>query len=157
MIHSRTCRPLLLSAAFAASTTLAGGDPVASLGTNQAQPYGTYLVDGSGRTLYMFTADQRGQGAAAAVSNCYEACAKAWPPVVAQGQTKVGPKLQQDLVGTIARRDGTRQVTYGGWPLYYYVRDRGAGSVTGQDVHSFGGEWYLVGPSGSKIEKTKGK
>lgn len=146
----------MLATAFAASAALAGGEPGPTIAAAQAQPYGTYVVDGQGRALYMFTADQRGQGAGEAVSNCYDACAKAWPPLTVRGKPQVGPQLQQGLVDTIQRRDGTRQVTYGGWPLYYYVRDQGPGAVTGQDVHGFGGEWYLVGPGGSKIEKTKG-
>ena len=44
------------------------------------------------------------------------------------------------------------QVTYNGWPLYYFVKDKQAGEATGQDVKGFGGEWYLVKPQGTKLE-----
>jgi predicted lipoprotein with Yx(FWY)xxD motif len=114
----------------------------------QQEPYGAYLTDAEGRTLYLFTADTQGQSSA-----CYDACADAWPPLLADNEPSVAaPSLDAALLGTIERRDGSMQVTYNGWPLYYYQRDEGAGQVTGQDIHSFGGEWYLVSPQGETIE-----
>lgn len=118
--------------------------------TATKQPYGQYLTDASGRTLYMFMADEQGKGASA----CYDACAQAWPPALAgQGGPEAGPNVKKDMLGTFERRDGSRQLTYNGWPLYYFVKDRGPGDVTGQDVEAFGGEWYLVAPDGSVNRK----
>ncbi|MEC9482438.1 MAG: hypothetical protein UMU75_03820 [Halomonas sp.] len=145
----------LLAAVLAFSgTALAQSNDNVTLTAEQTQGYGTYVADSDGRTLYMFTTDTQGQGESQASSTCYDQCADAWPPLtVAGGNPQVSDQLQQDLLGTFQRKDGTTQVTYGGWPLYYFVKDQGPGSVTGQDVHGFGGEWYLVAPDGSKNEQ----
>ena len=55
-------------------------------------------------------------------------------------------------IGTITRTDGTKQVTYKGHPLYYYVKDKDHGDAYGQGVKSFGAAWYVLGPSGNKID-----
>lgn len=120
----------------------------ARVAVEQQEPYGTYLTDADGRTLYLFTADTQGQSSA-----CYDACAEAWPPLLAMGEpTAAASAVDGGMLGTIERRDGSMQVTYNGWPLYYYREDQGAGEVTGQDIHSFGGEWYLVSPQGTQLE-----
>jgi predicted lipoprotein with Yx(FWY)xxD motif len=119
----------------------------------QSDLYGAYLANAAGRTLYMFTADQQSNGKGKAVSNCYDACAKAWPPLLTGKKPEAGEQVQVLLLGTVQRKDGTRQVTYNGWPLYYFSRDKGAGETTGQDVHGFGGEWYLVTPKGTKAKE----
>lgn len=142
-------------AAGLAGTAAAQSGEQVRLKATQSDVYGSYVTDAQGRTLYLFTTDTRGEGGSMPASSCYDACAKAWPPLTAKAQPEVGDQLQQDLVGTYQRKDGQTQVTYGGWPLYYYVKDQGAGSVTGQDKHGFGGEWYLVAPDGSKNEKQK--
>ncbi|HVS62654.1 MAG TPA: hypothetical protein VMT85_04015, partial [Thermoanaerobaculia bacterium] len=114
-------------------TTMGG----ARLATAQREPYGAYLTTGDGRALYMFTADSAGE------SNCYDVCAEAWPPLLSDGEPQVPAGLRQELLGTLQRRDGSTQVTYGGWPLYTYAQDAGPDSIEGQDVHGSGGEWYL--------------
>lgn len=135
---------------------LAGGSALAQdaaqLTVATSEQYNDYVADGDGRALYMFTADQQGRGEQKATTNCYDACAEAWPPLTTTDDPQVGEGLQQDLLGTIERRDGAMQVTYGGWPLYYFVQDQGPGQVTGQDKHGFDGEWYLVSPDGTKNE-----
>lgn len=110
------------------------------LKVEKSDQYGAYLTDTAGRALYLFTADQQGKGDVKAASNCSDACATAWPPLVTDAQPKAGDKVQSDLLGTIQRQDGSTQVTYNGWPLYYFSRDQGPGQTTGQDVHGFGGE-----------------
>lgn len=125
------------------------------LKATQSDTYGSYVTDGEGRTLYLFTTDTQGEGGSTAESSCNDACAKAWPPLTTEGEPEVGGQLEQDLVDTFEREDGKTQVTYGGWPLYYFVKDQKAGDVTGQDKHGFGGEWYLLAPDGSKNEKQK--
>ena len=52
-------------------------------------------------------------------------------------------------MGTTARTDGTTQVTYNGWPLYYWIKDQKPGDATGQDV---GGVWYVLSPTGEEVE-----
>jgi predicted lipoprotein with Yx(FWY)xxD motif len=109
---------------------------------------GRYLVDASGRALYLFEADRGASG-----STCFGACAQAWPPVITSGlPSALSAEIDGTKLGTIARPDGTLQATYAGWPLYYYVKDRAAGDTTGQDLMDFGAEWYLVSPAGQKLE-----
>ena len=46
------------------------------------------------------------------------------------------------------RDDGTLQVTYNGWPLYYYLGDMEAGVATGQGL---GDNWYVLDATGTAI------
>jgi predicted lipoprotein with Yx(FWY)xxD motif len=107
--------------------------------------YGRILVDGSGRALYLFTREN------SAKPRCYGGCAAAWPVFHARGKVHAGSGADAALIGTTRRRDGRRQVTYAGHPLYYYVTDRKPGQVTCQDVVEFGGTWLVVAPSGRAI------
>src|SRR5687767_6878056 len=86
--------------------------------------YGRMLVDGKGRALYLFTKEGGPK------ARCYGACAEAWPVFYARGKLRAGKGAVGDLIGTTRRRDGRRQVTYNGHPLYYYVTDRKSGEVT---------------------------
>ncbi|MBC5991566.1 COG4315 family predicted lipoprotein [Pontibacter cellulosilyticus] len=115
------------------------------LETRTSEGLGTYLTDGSGRSLYLFKADTSMN------STCYDACAQAWPPLMAQGTPTAGDGVNASLIGTIERKGDGMQVTYNGWPLYYYVKDQGAGQTTGQDVKGFGAEWYLISPQGKEV------
>jgi predicted lipoprotein with Yx(FWY)xxD motif len=136
---------LLSGAAYAAGEAMIQSETKA--------PFGAYLADGSGRSVYLFTADK------GSVSSCYGACAAAWPPVLASASGKVaaGPGVTAGTLGTTARRDGTHQLTYDGRPLYYFSADQAAGSTAGQDIHHFGGEWYLVSPQGREVEASAAK
>jgi predicted lipoprotein with Yx(FWY)xxD motif len=109
-------------------------------------PLGQILVDGSGRTLYLFEADK------ASMSSCYGDCASVWPPLIAKGTLGGGVGINQSLLSTTTRKDGTREVTYNGHPLYYFVSDRQAGDTTGQAISSFGADWYVLSPAGSKVD-----
>jgi len=108
--------------------------------------FGRILFDGRGRALYAFTRDRRGGR-----SRCYSACAKAWPVYFAKGRLLAGKGVRQSLLGTTRRRDGRRQVTYYGRPLYYYVGDKKPGQVLCQNVNEFGGTWLVVRPSGRLV------
>jgi predicted lipoprotein with Yx(FWY)xxD motif len=100
---------------------------------------GDILVDGKGMTLYLFTKDQ------ANVSNCYDQCAANWPPLqVAAGKDASAGQGVTGKLGAIDRTDGSRQVTYNGLPLYYYIKDTKAGDTTGQNV---GQVWFIVHPT----------
>lgn len=113
--------------------------------TTSHDPYGEYLVNREEQVLYVFTPDSAGE------PTCYEDCAQAWPPYLSPMDDPLADEsLEQDLLGTVERRDGRHQVTWAGWPLYFYAQDR-SDAPTGQDVHSHGGEWYLMGPDGRMI------
>jgi predicted lipoprotein with Yx(FWY)xxD motif len=107
--------------------------------------YGQILTDGKGRALYLFGKEKSTR------SECYGACAKAWPVFYAKGEPKAGKGLKQKLLGTTKRGDGRSMVTYNGHPLYYYVTDTKPGQVTCQNVDEYGGKWRVVAPSGQAI------
>ena len=107
--------------------------------------FGRVLFDGGGRVLYAFTRDPRG-----GKSRCYGACAAAWPVYFAPKSLHVGKGLKQSLIGTVRRNGGRLQVTYNGWPLYYYVGDS-VGEVSCQNVDEFGGLWLVVRASGKLV------
>ena len=123
------------------ATTPAAGDDLKV----DSSRFGRILVDGHGRTLYLFTRDRRGK------SRCYGACAQAWPPQLANGAQVAGAGLDQRRLGTTTRRGGARQVTYAGHPLYYYVGDRKPGQILCQNVVEFGGTWLVVSPTGRAV------
>jgi predicted lipoprotein with Yx(FWY)xxD motif len=123
---------LLGTAAPATASTLRSSD----------SRYGRILVDGNGRTLYLFTREPT------AKSRCYGDCARAWPPFLTSGDPRAGKGVNGRFVGTTRRRNGKRQVTYNGHPLYYYVTDRRPGEITCQNVVEFGGTWRVVNPGG---------
>jgi len=107
---------------------------------------GQVLVDGTGRTVYLFVADSGKQ------STCNSsACVQYWPPVLTTGAPQAGPGLNASLLGTTNRQDGTTEITYAGHPLYYFISDKKAGDVTGQGINGFGGPWYVVSPSGMQV------
>lgn len=113
--------------------------------TVRSSAYGKILFDGRGFVLYAFTKDAKNR------SNCFGECARAWPPYIAKGTQKVGPGLDQAKLGTTKRPDGSRQVTYGGRPLYYYVDDNSAGEIRCQNVFEFGGLWLVVRGSSALV------
>ena len=125
-----------------------GGASAVSIETHSG-PMGTYLTDGSGRTLYVFAADTAGK------SNCSGGCASFWPPLTGSSASAMSG-AQAAMVGTITRSDGTKQVTYDGHPLYYFKVDTKAGQTTGQGVDNFGAKWWLVAPSGKPITGSGG-
>lgn len=111
---------------------------------------GKVLVDAGGRTLYLFEADT------SAKSTCDGDCAKAWPPLTTKGKPKAGKGVGAGKLGTSTRSDGTRGVTYNGHPLYRYEKDEKPGDTEGQGIDGFGAEWYVLDPSGKKIEDSGG-
>ncbi len=114
----------------------------AVLATAVVSGLGTVLTDGKGLTLYRFDKDT----ANPSVSNCDGDCAAKWPPVVASGDVQV-QGVDQALVKTVDRTDGTKQVTVGGWPVYRFAQDAAPGEAKGQGV---GGTWFVAAPDGKK-------
>jgi predicted lipoprotein with Yx(FWY)xxD motif len=103
--------------------------------------FGPVLFDGRDRALYLFTRDP------ARRSRCYGACAAAWPPFYAKGRPRAARGVHRDLLGTVRRRNGRRQVTYKGQPLYFYVDDP-RGQVLCNDIVEFGGTWFALTAAG---------
>jgi predicted lipoprotein with Yx(FWY)xxD motif len=103
------------------------------------------VVNGKGFTLYRFDKDS----AHPSKSNCNDACATAWPPVLVQPGSKIFlDGVSRSDVGVVKRDDGTLQVTIGSWPVYRFGRDTQPGQTNGEGV---GGTWFAVSPKGGKV------
>ena len=105
--------------------------------------FGPVLFSGGDRALYFFTRDPRER------SRCYGACAVAWPPFYANARPRAGRGVEAELLGTVRRRGGRRQVTYKGQPLYFYVHDP-RGKVLCNDIVEFGGTWFALDAAGDR-------
>jgi predicted lipoprotein with Yx(FWY)xxD motif len=114
---------------------------------------GSYLTDKKGRSLYFFSTDANGQ------SSCTGGCEALWPPFFVDNLTadKLGTGLTLSDFGTITTPSSKKQLTYKGWPLYYYAPVSGSdpygnggtntietpGQTTGD---GFGGIWFIAKP-----------
>ena len=127
----------------ASMATLALGMSAAAADDARIELRDGHLVNGEGMSVYLFEADEDADG-----STCTGACANAWPPVTSDAAPEAGAGVDQALLGTVERADGTEQASYGGWPLYTFVKDKAPGDIEGQDVKGFGAEWYLVTSEG---------
>jgi predicted lipoprotein with Yx(FWY)xxD motif len=133
------------AAGYGAPSPAAGGSGAASVALANSS-LGKILVDGNGRTLYLFEADK------GTVSACDDACASAWPPLTTAGQPIAGSGVSASKLGTAERSDGTTGVTYNGHPLYTFSGDSRPGQATGQGSDGFGAEWYVLSAAGNAIE-----
>ena len=137
----------------AATTTTAGDTTTAAADTTTteaAAPAGSVMLastdlgdilqDSEGRTLYLFNPDAQGD------STCYDDCADAWPAFVEEGSA--GEGVDASLLGTTTRTDGAVQVTYNGWPLYYFSGDAAPGDTNGQALNDV---WWVVDAAGNAI------
>jgi len=106
--------------------------------------FGRVLADGRGQAVYLFAREK------SAKSECYGACAKAWPPLLTKAKPTASKGARRSLIGTTRRRDGKLQVTYGGHPVYYY-KDDSPGKILCQNVTEFGGAWLVVRANGTPV------
>lgn len=130
---------LIVTSGLAAAATSA-----TSVGVSQSK-FGRILVDGHGRSLYLFDRDRNRK------SSCYGGCAGEWPPLIVSGRPHATSGVKAALVGRTKRRDGRWQVTFRGHPLYTFAGDAAKGQTNGEGLDDFGGWWYLVSPAGVKV------
>jgi predicted lipoprotein with Yx(FWY)xxD motif len=131
--------PAMPTDTVAVSTAAPSGPAVVNVAQNSS--LGSILVDVKGMTLYLFTQDTPN------TSTCYGGCVGYWPPLLTSGAPVGGMGVSASMLGTTKRTDGTTQVTYNGWPLYYFASDKSAGDTTGEGVQN---AWYVVTPDGMK-------
>lgn len=105
---------------------------------------GSTVQDQNGWVLYRFDSDK---AKPSSKSECNGDCAKVWPPALTNDGKPDLAGVDESLVGTVVRADGTRQLTLKGWPLYRYIGDRKPGAWKGQNV---GGKWFVASPDGTK-------
>jgi predicted lipoprotein with Yx(FWY)xxD motif len=108
-------------------------------------PVGQALVDARGRTLYLFAGDKPN------VSRLSVAGQAVWPPFTSTTLPMATAGISAGQIGTIA---GTKQITFNGHPLYYYVGDRNPGQTAGQGLNEFGARWYVLSSRGAAITST---
>lgn len=139
----------------AAAIFLAGCEALPPAGPYAAAPgsvtvatkpaHGTYLVGPNGMTLYILEGTRGTTGAA----RCAGECLRVWPPLLG-GAPIVGPGIDPAMLAVVQGAAGP-QLTYAGWPLYYYTRDRVPGDITGQHVTDTWGTWHLLAPNGQPV------
>jgi predicted lipoprotein with Yx(FWY)xxD motif len=105
---------------------------------------GEVVVDGTG-TVYAFSGDPLND------PTCYDICAETWLPVLAKGHPGSGIGIDVAEAATIPRRDGAKQVTYKGHPLYHYAGDKADRDANGQGLDLFGGEWHVLTKDGQPL------
>jgi predicted lipoprotein with Yx(FWY)xxD motif len=127
----------------AAASPQTDGIEAATVQVADSDKHGEILVDAEGMTLYAFMKDTADK------SNCTDACAQTWPPLVADGDPTAGEGVDEEKLGTIDRDGGDTQVSYNDHPLYTYSPDEKAGDTKGQGV---GGNWYVVSADGEPMK-----
>ena len=132
----------------AATAATAPNGTAATVGVADGGSLGQILVDSKGRTLYLFRADS------ATKSACTGECAEEWPPLRVAGKPVAGSGIAASKLGTLARSDGTAQVTYNGHPLYWFTNDQKPGDASGQGLNDFGGGWYVLAPDGTMVSSS---
>jgi predicted lipoprotein with Yx(FWY)xxD motif len=137
-----TAVPTVAPTTASAAITPPAPKPV-TLQIVQDAKLGKILADGDGNILYLYTKDT------ANVSNCYDKCEQTWPVVRPLGQPTLKEGVSAALIGTTQRKDGTNQLTYNTWPVYYYAKDTKPGDTTGQAV---GSVWWVYSAEGNPIK-----
>ena len=130
-----------LNGALAANRSAGAAVKVADTGSG----LGRIIVDGRGRTLYLFEKDKHGK------SVCTGQCAGFWPPLLSSGKPLAMAGAKASLLGTTKRADGRLQVTYNHHPLYTFAKDKSKGQTNGEGLNAFGALWYAVSPAGSTV------
>ena len=128
------------------SASVAAGASVGVIRT----PIGSVLTDVHGMTIYRFAPDQPGR------STCVASCASYWPPVPAPPSSTSPGGSVTATIGSVARPDGTKQLTVDGYPVYTYVGDKSAGKTTGQGLNTSGGLWWVLDPAGAEVTTPAG-
>jgi predicted lipoprotein with Yx(FWY)xxD motif len=137
---------VMLMLALATGVAFAAGTSSHAKLKTRKTSLGRIIVNSHRMTLYLFLKDHR-HG-----SHCYKACAQVWPPLLTHGKPRAGRGVKASLLGTTKRKNGKLQVTYARHPLYRYVQDTRPGQTTGEGSNLFGAKWYVVAPSGKKID-----
>lgn len=114
---------------------------------------GSYLTDKNGRSLYFFATDANGQ------TSCTGGCEALWPAFFVDNLT--ADKIDAGLIladfATITTASGKKQLTYKGWPLYYYAPVSGSDGYGGGGINTpeasgkttgdgIDGTWFIAKP-----------
>lgn len=120
--------PLTIAICLTASATAFAAPPVKEVDSAK----GKVLAAENGMTLYTYKDDHGG------ASTCYDACATNWPPFIAEASAKA-----EGAYTIVERKDGSKQWAKDGMPLYFFIKDKKMGDITGDGVK---GEWDVAKP-----------
>lgn len=126
---------------FAACSLAAAQQAAPALKVADDAEWGQHLTDAEGRSLYINLEDAAGAA-------CTAGCLSYWPPFTSDQAPEAAEGIDAALVGAQQDAAGNSQVTYDGWPLYYFGQDRTAGSVRGQGIADI---WFLISPAGKAV------
>ena len=140
-----TVAPTTPAATTPATTTAApaaGGEATVLVADSDL---GQILTAANGMTVYLFMPDAQG------APTCTDSCAEAWPPLTVDDASQLtgGDGVDASLLGTTEHPAAGIQVTYNGWPLYFFAGDSAPGDTNGQGQ---GGVWYVLDPTGNAID-----
>jgi len=130
---------LAVVGAWQAAPAMADGTKIKLRGSD----YGRMLFGPGRQAIYIFARDEPDE------PSCYRRCARDWPPVLTRGKPVAGKGVRKRLLGRTTRRNGKKQVTYDGQPLYYYAHE-GPDEVLCHDVFLNRGYWWAVGRNGNR-------
>jgi predicted lipoprotein with Yx(FWY)xxD motif len=138
------------SSASPATSTPSQAQPQASsgggtipLGTTvmivQKSKLGYVLAEANGQVVYTYAHDTKN-----GTPTCTGSCAAIWLPVTGVPKTALGETFPGSF-GLVTRSDGTKQITYNGYPLYIF---KGAFPLT---THVVSGVWNVIPLSASDL------
>jgi predicted lipoprotein with Yx(FWY)xxD motif len=121
------------------SGSSAPSNALVAVQTERVSGIGAVLANGTGLTMYYNTREKGGKIV------CTGSCVSTWPPVVVTGAVPQATAGIKGSFATIARPDGTTQLTFDGWPLYTYSGDTSSGTAAGQGIEKI---WFAMGATG---------
>ncbi|HLI61093.1 MAG TPA: hypothetical protein VKV21_15630 [Solirubrobacteraceae bacterium] len=130
------------SSGSGATSAASGGKATVMVG--KVNGYGTVLVTGADRPIYILSSDPAGS------SKCTGACAKIWKPLTVSGAPKAGTGVSASMLSSFKRSDGTEQVLYDNHALYTHAGSAASAAGTASD----GGVWYLINAKGKAVKST---
>jgi predicted lipoprotein with Yx(FWY)xxD motif len=155
MNRTRLSLPILIIVAVALGVAIATAGssakkttpavPASSAISLKQTSLGKTLTDANGRTLYLFAADKPNVSTLSAAGRAF------WPPFTSTAKPSATGGALAGRIGAVAGGTGSRQVTYNGHPLYYFVGDRNPGQTAGQALDEFGARWYVLSPAGAAV------
>ena len=140
--HPATGAPSSHSAPPQPAASGAGPNPF-PVGTTvmivQKSKLGYVLAEANGQVVYTYAHDTKG-----GTPTCTGSCSDVWAPVTGVPKAALGETFPGTF-GLVARSDGTKQMTYNGYPLYTF---KGAFPLT---VHPVAGVWSVIPLSASNL------
>ncbi|WP_093596564.1 hypothetical protein [Lentzea waywayandensis] len=118
-------------------------ESVVALNVAENADLGPVVTDVEGFTLYRFDGDKPGE------STCDGECAAAWPPATVADENFGVTGVERNLVSSIVRKDGSRQITVDGMPQYRFAKDTKPGETKGQGLQ---GKWFATGKDGARTQ-----